>query len=334
MEHNAYYIYKHILNSINTKDDMNYFLSDNQNNYTKKCNLHTSKHNISTNKINCLCPSNLQDPSKAGFCDGVPQSSAPEQINSMGKSSSRTTEINISHKKDCPNNIFALKEEQQLIHDLKNTQTTSVEDVKNTSRLVSSKTNELLSDPKQILNTDHYNKIKKILSTMEYSLDNNCISDIKFIELIDTITNEKYKEDIYAILENKIQFNTVQKKSLDRIIKNKPNQKLDIYDNSKKKDNTENKNCPHCGHINTSYKDNAYIVCGYTNKGYDLEGCANDWCFGCGKRLCKNWMTHDLFMITNRFHNGKCCKKHAEDNGLEYGNSYCNCTNSYVNRKY
>ena len=73
MEHNAYYIYKHILNSINTKDDMNYFLSDNQNNYTKKCNLHTSKHNISTNKINCLCPSNPQDPSKAGFCDGVPK---------------------------------------------------------------------------------------------------------------------------------------------------------------------------------------------------------------------------------------------------------------------
>ena len=143
---------------------------------------------------------------------------------------------------------------------------------------------------------------------MEYSLDNNCISDIKFIELIDTITNEKYKEDIYAIFENKIQFNTVQKKTLDRIIKNKPNQKLDIYDNSKKKIIQKNKNCPHCGHINTSYKDNVYIVCGYTNKGYDLEGCANDWCFGCGKRLCKNWMTHDLFMITNRFHNGKCCK--------------------------
>ncbi len=184
------------------------------------------------------------------------------------------------------------------------------------------------------LSTDIANQnVINVLSTMEYMLNTEHMSDIDFIEFIDKISKERYREDIYNMLESNKHYTNIQKNCIDRIVKNKPTRKYDVDEANTKQICREEKNCPHCGHNNISYKDNIYYICGYTNKGYDLEGCGNDWCFSCGKRLCKNWINNDLFMISNRFHNNRCCKKYAEDNNLDYDNDFCHCSNSFVNRK-
>ena len=54
--------------------------------------------------------------------------------------------------------------------------------------------------------------------------------------------------------------------------------------------------------------DTDYAICGYneeTNEGYDWNGCGCDWCFKCGKILCKKWQANDLFILTNTYNLGK-----------------------------
>ena len=71
----------------------------------------------------------------------------------------------------------------------------------------------------------------------------------------------------------------------------------------------------------------AYVICGYpdANRGYDWKGCCSDWCFSCGKMLCKTWDRDDLNVESNRFHDDECCKIHAKKNGHSYPKDYCNC---------
>lgn len=89
--------------------------------------------------------------------------------------------------------------------------------------------------------------------------------------------------------------------------------------------------CPHCGRLNSAPLGTTYIVCGVDVSGvlpidnYD-ESCLNDWCFSCGKRLCKNWYTDELYNKTNRIHDNLCCKIHARKNNLQYPEDYCQCS--------
>lgn len=92
------------------------------------------------------------------------------------------------------------------------------------------------------------------------------------------------------------------------------------------------KNCPHCEKKIYDYDNKHYIICGYTEKGYDWIGCGKDWCFKCGKKLCKSWDKNSLFDTINRFHNGKCCKVYAQRHNSNYYNDFCQCLNKYVNR--
>lgn len=94
------------------------------------------------------------------------------------------------------------------------------------------------------------------------------------------------------------------------------------------------KPCPHCHYNVMADPNTTYVVCGYSNEllGYDWNGCGRDWCFRCGKILCKKWNDNELFLDTNRFHDGECCKKHAKSNNMQYPDDYCQCTNKYVDR--
>lgn len=91
------------------------------------------------------------------------------------------------------------------------------------------------------------------------------------------------------------------------------------------------KKCPHCHKNITEPEDTSYLICGYESNGYQ-HGCRNDWCFQCGKKLCKNWHGHQLFNKANRIHDSTCCKHHALKYKNNYYDDYCMCDNEYVKR--
>lgn len=100
---------------------------------------------------------------------------------------------------------------------------------------------------------------------------------------------------------------------------------------------TENllyKNCPHCSHLMRANVDANYVICGYndTKLGYDWHGCGKDWCFSCGKMLCKSWHNNALHCDANRIHTSTCCQIHATENNKKYEEEYCQCNNLYVRR--
>jgi hypothetical protein len=96
-----------------------------------------------------------------------------------------------------------------------------------------------------------------------------------------------------------------------------------------------NKKCPHCSHIISMPDNTDYVICGYhdTNKGYDWHGCGRDWCFYCGKILCKKWEINELHLPSNRQHDDECCLNYAKENNYKYPVDFCNCNNTYVCRK-
>lgn len=83
--------------------------------------------------------------------------------------------------------------------------------------------------------------------------------------------------------------------------------------------------CPHCNKKNTGTNTSTYVICGYNAKGYDWKGCGKDWCFKCGKKLCKNWTTDHLYNKQNRIHDNKCCKSFATKIEDQYPENYCCC---------
>jgi hypothetical protein len=121
----------------------------------------------------------------------------------------------------------------------------------------------------------------------------------------------------------------VYKKTLERLIQRKEYISREIK--PKPKDNVKyiNKKCPHCSHILYMPEDTGYVICGYhnPNQGYDWNGCGRDWCFHCGKILCKRWETNSLCLQMNRYHDEDCCSKHAKENGTVYPDDYCQCNN-------
>ena len=155
------------------------------------------------------------------------------------------------------------------------------------------------------------------------------MSMLNMMYLLKPLNNIMYKDDIKVCIDDMLQKteDPIQQKTLQRFINSKPNKpiKLVTYDNIQEKYVT--KNCPHCGHFyKTNEKNKIYAICGYsTNLGYDWTGCQKDWCFQCGKKLCKSWDTHDLNIIENRSHDDKCCKKDAKINKKDYKLEYCQC---------
>jgi len=169
----------------------------------------------------------------------------------------------------------------------------------------------------------YYNLIASYIEgqTYEKTCDNETM--IKHIEILSEM---KYKEPSYEYISNVLKhtIDIAQIKTLTRIADMKDNKPIG-NDNKKNKDIQIAKKCPHCGHECITSKNTNYVICGYGINGYDWNGCGKDWCFQCGKKLCKTWEHDQLFVISNRKHNIKCCKKYANDNDLKYNENYCRC---------
>ena len=186
------------------------------------------------------------------------------------------------------------------------------------------------------LNNQTYNIMINYINgkTYQHVLDNETV-----IKYINELMKCKYREDTYDIFNQitKKTYDNAQIKTFTRISNSKPNkpqyESLKDY-HQKNKLKIITKKCPHCGHKCSSEKDTDYIVCGYTSSyGYDWDGCSRDWCFKCEKLLCKNWEKDQLYLPSNRFHNLKCCKKHAFITNKKFPDDYCNCNdNPYVYR--
>lgn len=197
---------------------------------------------------------------------------------------------------------------------------------------------------------DGYDIINKLsLDNTKKHLLMNYINSKKYekvLSLTDMFTyikhcnNIKYKEDVYKEITDIIKkTNDIQQiKTFTRIANSKISKPEYINlrdDNKNKKIITTIKNCPHCNlNYESDINDNLnYAICGYKkNNGFDLEGCQMDWCFKCGKKLCKSWVDDQLWMEDNRFHDAECCKKHALLNKIKYPDDYCMCKNINVNR--
>ena len=79
------------------------------------------------------------------------------------------------------------------------------------------------------------------------------------------------------------------------------------------------KKCPHCNKTTKLPENTTYVICGYNDKKMDNNNkCGKDWCFKCGKRLCKSLFIDDLFEPKNRFHTNNCCYNYAQFNDLDY----------------
>lgn len=85
------------------------------------------------------------------------------------------------------------------------------------------------------------------------------------------------------------------------------------------------KKCPHCNNIKIGTMETSYVICGHGN-GEKIFGCGKDWCFICGKKLCKEWGKNSLHLLENRNHNSYCCYKYCEKNKKKYSD-YCKCNN-------
>jgi hypothetical protein len=186
-------------------------------------------------------------------------------------------------------------------------------------------------------NKDDEDIIKNIVKTNKYVTEKNMKIKVGYSsmkKIMEEIDKQKYRKISYEYLDDlkKIcYFDDVQLSVLDKMIELKKinEQYINIdYDAP-----IESKKCPHCGTINTAPIGTTYIVCGVDMQGKKsinelnlIETCRNDWCFVCGKKLCKNWYNDELYIKKNRIHNDKCCEKHAEQHGFKYPDDYCQCS--------
>lgn len=174
--------------------------------------------------------------------------------------------------------------------------------------------------------------LKSIIINNKYEI---AFDDNQMIKHLNEIQKSKYKEDAYEIINNLLVHTNdiAQIKTFNRIANNKQSKPKYITIKDIKQRNNElyeYKECPHCGYKCKINKNTKYVICGYQNSGYDWEGCGRDWCAECNKILCKNWDNDQLFLFMNRYHDHKCCKKHAQINGNKYPDDYCRCNSSII----
>jgi hypothetical protein len=150
------------------------------------------------------------------------------------------------------------------------------------------------------------------------------LKDINFCET---------KEDALSLitkLEDK-STDDVYKRTMERLSRKKHSKQ---YSKKEVMNNNISKKCPHCFHMLYMPANTTYVICGYhnTNSGYDWNGCGRDWCFSCGKMLCKKWEIDSLNLQMNQSHDDECCELRAQLNGHNYLNDYCQCNNIHVHR--
>lgn len=186
--------------------------------------------------------------------------------------------------------------------------------------------------------------MKPTISSMINGKRYEQVLDLKTMRsLLEMLDNVMYRNEAEEIIQRYSEktHDVTQLKTLSKIAKFKILRPPGEYNNSTQHITVQsdpiiyvNKTCPHCSKECEAQIDTEYVICGYTNSktGYNLIGCGKDWCFKCGKILCKKWDIHQLFLPTNKHHDGECCKKHARETNKQYPNDYCQCCNINVSR--
>ena len=207
---------------------------------------------------------------------------------------------------------------------------------------------------------DDYPIIECVIRSINQS---HIISNVHMNELINMLADKKYKGECLQLLSKPIQLdkyntgtildtietnivhhnrqtcpncecgrllcpNAIQNEVISKILSHKQNE---TYIELPK----VSKPCPHCGKINSAPIGTKYIVCGIDTVGIiPFTGfehhCLKDWCFVCGKKLCKSWFEHQLYDTTKRHHDIECCKKDATQKNVSYKHEYCQCHTSNV----
>lgn len=196
-----------------------------------------------------------------------------------------------------------------------------------------------LNDAKYILD-----KLNIAEDNVKYKLMMSLVNNNSYMMDYQTIFNSSqelnklpYREDAYTYI-NKLLRNTndlAQIKFLTKKANTKPLKPLAIKQEKNVTIGTSKtifdgdinrteKKCPHCKNKLLGCCNSNYIICGYSDVGYDLIGCGKDWCSKCEKMLCKSWNLDQLYSEENRTHNNTCCKEYAEKNKLNYSN-FCQC---------
>jgi hypothetical protein len=188
---------------------------------------------------------------------------------------------------------------------------------------------QILSGCRTILDAYYFGEIYNKYNAEMKSLVSSMINGKRYEQVIDlktmsstleTLNNCVYREDAEEIIAKNKQMRPVNKPKVDPPVEKKI---------------CVTKNCPHCSRECKNDINVEYTICGYNDPhvGYDLQGCTKDWCFKCGKMLCKSWGSDELFLPMNRYHNSECCKIHAKENSKQYLEEYCQCVNDNVLRK-
>lgn len=166
--------------------------------------------------------------------------------------------------------------------------------------------------------------VDSVIATKELRSGYGFTSTNNIIEMTSKI---KYKNDVEKYIASQINsYNKIepyQQAVFEKIKSRKP------YNVTYLNTIQLEKQCPHCGLSNKANLSTEYVICGVDMNGItamDFEnGCLNDWCFMCGKKLCKNWCKDNLHDPINRRHDGDCCKRHAMKTGRKYPDDYCVC---------
>jgi hypothetical protein len=203
--------------------------------------------------------------------------------------------------------------------------------------------NNILSGCKTIIDAyyfgDLYIKYNPEMNTMVKSMIhgkkyNNVLSFNNIKSCINSMNKFFYKDEIEENVNNHMKKTNdiIQLKTIKRFLSKKQTRKITNKIH-------QIKQCPHCAYKeNITNYNSSYIICGYaninSNTGYDWKGCGKDWCYDCCKKLCKNWGDDKLYELGNRFHDNLCCMYKATINNEDYINTYCQCSNKYVNRKH
>jgi len=174
---------------------------------------------------------------------------------------------------------------------------------------------------------------KKFDNTYSYEDFSKIMAKITFYNNKEQCT--KLISKLYSIKDT----NNLQLKTLKQIVNKKfnlnENYDYNLENNNilEKKEETDYKYCPHCYEEYYGNTSTQYVVCGYSDihNGYNWTGCQKDWCYKCGKKLCKSWNENKLYLEPNRIHDSECCKNHSKKTGDNYDN-YCMCSNKYIMR--
>jgi hypothetical protein len=194
-------------------------------------------------------------------------------------------------------------------------------------------------EPKNLAHNLFYSKI--------YNDSNDLVTFHEIMEKINEcdnyefcmkLINEFYPNKNNGGVQLKTLLKLMSKKNFPINTQDKNTNQIHIFNNQHKKNKKDKKNefakeCPHCSMTYFGSENLTHVICGYTDnhQGYDWKGCTKDWCFSCGKKLCKSWNDDKLYLEPNRIHNSECCKKYAADNFESYEN-YCQCNNKYIKR--